>query len=336
MKSNARALAAGSWCRFSRYEIRHGYIRPARGARLRRYDPWKRWHKTRAVSRRSDDSVRGATPYRELLEMLNQLEYRSVGADSPEFRPAQVDMLAGPLTADSEQRILNWCASYGLLGILQHRLLQVVLPSKNGAQVEYRRISLGWAAVERVKGNPFTPILAPHAVVQPVRGVGLTAEPLSETYARFFPGVPAEARNTFVYPQPLTNAFWEMYAEPLQDFLSGARALMELLSAVQMQTSRKLRSLHELTTGGGLPIVIQGLVAPTGLAVRFRKNGRTELNWVGGSLLASLTMMMLQDLSFGRAVQCPCGQLLVSSAYQARYCSRRCRWRFEQRKHRKR
>ena len=336
VKSNARALATGSWWRFSRYEIRDGYIRPALGARLRRYDPWKRWLKTRAVSRRSDGSVRGATPYRELLELLNKLEYRSVGADSPEFTPAQVDMLAGPLTADSEQRILRWCARYGLLGILQHRLLQVVLSPRNDAQVEYRRISLGWAAVERARENPFTPILEPHAVVQPLRGVGLTAEPLSETWARFFPAVPAEARDTFAYPQPLTNSFWEMYAEPLQDFLSGARALMELLSAVQMQTTRKLRSLHELTTGGGLPIVIQGLVAPTGVAVRFRKNGRTELDWVGGSLLASLTMMMLQDLSFGRAVQCPCGQLLVSSAYQARYCSRRCRWRFEQRKHRKR
>ena len=161
VKSNARALATGSWWRFSRYEIRDGYIRPALGARLRRYDPWKRWLKTRAVSRRSDGSVRGATPYRELLELLNKLEYRSVGADSPEFTPAQVDMLAGPLTADSEQRILRWCARYGLLGILQHRLLQVVLSPRNDAQVEYRRISLGWAAVERVRENPFTPILEP-------------------------------------------------------------------------------------------------------------------------------------------------------------------------------
>ena len=135
-------------------------------------------------------SVRGATPYRELLELLNKLEYRSVGADSPEFTPAQVDMLAGPLTADSEQRILSWCARYGLLGILQHRLLQVVLSPRNDAQVEYRRISLGWAAVERARENPFTPILEPHAVVQPLRGVGLTAEPLSETWARFFPAVP--------------------------------------------------------------------------------------------------------------------------------------------------
>ena len=266
--------------------------------------------------------------------MLNKLEYRNVGADSPEFTPAQVDMLAGPLTAESERRILDWCVKYGLLGILQHRLFQVVLPARNGAQVEYSRTSIGWAVVERMRENPSTPILAPHAVVQPLRGVGLTVERLSETWARFFPGVQAEDQDTFAYPQPLTDSFCEMYAEPLQDFLSGVRALMEVLTATRLQTTRKLRALHELTTGRP-PIVIQGLVAPTGLAVRFRKGARIGLNWVGGSLLASLTMMMAEDLSIGRSVQCLCGQLFVSSAYQARYCSRRCRWRFEQRKHRK-
>jgi hypothetical protein len=267
--------------------------------------------------------------------MLNQLEYRKERAGSPEFTPAQVDILAGPLTEDSHQRILDWCARYGLLGILPHTVLQVVLSPKDGVQLQYVRMGIGWTAIEREEQNPSFPILAPYAVRQPLRGVGLAVEPLAKTWARFFPGVQAEDLDTFAYPQPLTDSFWKMYAEPLQDFLSGARALMGVLTAMQQQTTRKLRSLQELTTGGGLPIVTQGLVAPTGLAVRFPKSGRVGLNWVGGSLLASLTMMTLEDLSPGRSVQCPCGQLFVSSAYQARYCSRRCRWRFEQRKHRK-
>jgi hypothetical protein len=85
---------------------------------------------------------------------------------------------------------------------------------------------------------------------------------------------------------------------------------------------------------GGLPIMVNALTAPTGFAVSLRGSGRLEINWVGGSLLSSLTMMMLEDLSVARALQCPCGQLFVSSAYQARYCSRQCRWRFEQRRFR--
>jgi hypothetical protein len=195
-------------------------------------------------------------------------------------------------------------------------------------------MGIGWTVIEREERNPFLPILAPFAVVQPLRGVGLAVEPLSKTWARFFPGVSAEERDTFAYPQPLTDSFWKTYAEPLQDFLSGARALRELLTAIGLQTNRELRATHEFMTGG-LPTVINALAAPTGLAAPLRKSGRVGLNWVGGSLLASLTMMMLEDLSSGRAVQCPCGQLFVSSAYQARYCSRQCRWRFEQRSFRK-
>jgi hypothetical protein len=170
--------------------------------------------------------------------------------------------------------------------------------------------------------------------VQPLRGVGLSVEPLAQTWARFFPGVPTQEQNTFAYPQPLTDSFWKMYAEPVKDFLTGAHALQEVLIAIGLQTNQELRAIHEFMTGG-LPTVINALGAPSGLAAPLRQRGRVGLNWVGGSLLASFTMMMLEDLSSGRAVQCPCGQLFVSSAYQARYCSHRCRWRFEQRKHRR-
>jgi len=128
---------------------------------------------------------------------------------------------------------------------------------------------------------------------------------------------------------------WQLYAEPLEDFLSGARELQEVLTAMRVHRSPKLRTLHEIATGGGLPMMIQGMSAPTGIAALFRKSGGVKLNWVGGSLLASFAMMMLEDLSSGRALQCPCGQLFVSSAYQTRYCSPRRRWRFEQRKFRR-
>ena len=120
----------------------------------------------------------------------------------------------------------------------------------------------------------------------------------------------------------------------LEDFLSGARALLELFGAIRLQRDRTLRAIHAALTGG-LPIEIIALVAPVGLVAPLGKSGRPGLNWVGNSLLASLTMMLLEDLSEGRALQCPCGQLFVSHAYQARYCSRRCRWRLDQRELRK-
>ena len=146
----------------------------------------------RAVGRRSDSSVTGATPYRALLEMLNKLDTETSEPTHQSSRPPKWICSLVHLRRESERRILDWCVKYGLLGILQHRLFQVVLPARNGAQVEYSRTSIGWAVVERMRENPSTPILAPHAVVQPLRGVGLTVERLSETWARFFPGVQAE------------------------------------------------------------------------------------------------------------------------------------------------
>ena len=333
-KSKSRGLTAGRWWRWTRYELCNNYIRPARGARLRVYDPWKLWLKTRPVGRRSDQGDHGSTPYRALLAMLHKLEYRENADDPAEFTPAQVDMLIGPLTADSEQTILDWCAAYGLLGILPHRVLQVVLPAQAGSQLQYDRIGFGWVASAREARNPVRPIQEPKAIVQPLRGVGLSIEPLCETWMRFFPGVPVAERDTFAYPEPLTDLFWRTYAEPLEDFLSGAHALREVLTAIGLQRSPRLRAFHALSTGGP-QIVINALVAPAGLGARPRKTERVGLNWVGNSLLASLTMMLLEDLSKGRALQCPCGQLFVSQAYQARYCSRLCRWRFQQRDYRK-
>jgi hypothetical protein len=332
-KLKTRGLATGSWWRFSRYEIRDGYIKPAPEARLHRYDPWQLWARTRPVGRRSDNGDPGPTPYRALLEMLKALRYRDGGDGLPDFTPAQADMLAGALTEQSEQKILEWCARFGLLGILPHRVPQVALPPRNDIQLEYVRMGIGWKVVERERGNPSLPIIAPCAVVQPLGGLGLAIEPVATTWARFFPGVSMASHDRFSYPQPLTDSFWEMYAEPLGDFLSGARALQQVLSSMKVRGSRKLRALHGLAMGG-LPQLINALVAPTGLATPLHKSG-LGLNWVGGSLLASLTLMLLEDLSLGRALQCPCGQLFVSSAYQARYCSRRCRWRFEQRSFRK-
>jgi hypothetical protein len=81
-KPLSRSLAVGRWWRWSRYELRDGYIRPAPGVRLSVYDPWKRWLDNRPLGRRSDDG----TPYRALLNMLRSLEYRQNSGDEIELK----------------------------------------------------------------------------------------------------------------------------------------------------------------------------------------------------------------------------------------------------------
>jgi hypothetical protein len=334
MNSKSKELTSGRWWRWTRYEVRAGSICPAPDAKLRVYDPWQKWQETRPVGRRAYQANDAkATPYDALFNMLRQLAYeKGVEAD---FKPAETDMLVGPLTADSEQKILDWCHQYGLLGILPHRTLQVTLGEAAGAQTQYTRMGVGWMATERRQDNPFAPLIKPNAAMRSLQGIGVSSESLLVTWARFFPDVTPNECLIHQYPEPLTEEFWKLYAEPLQDFLSAARALKGILSAIYLSQSRgrKIRDHHAAVTGGLLPI-IDALVAPMGLGVQVNRNSRPSVHWVSTSLLSSLTTMLLEDLAKGTALRCPCGQLFVSNAYQARYHSKQCRWRFEKHKQR--
>ena len=103
----ARTSESGpaKWWRFSRYELRDGYLRPAPKARLEAYDPWAGYQAAR---------LKGKTepPYRALLALLDRL---SVAGGQPALNPMGRDAL------------LEWCADYGLLGLLPHRAQMMIL-----------------------------------------------------------------------------------------------------------------------------------------------------------------------------------------------------------------
>jgi hypothetical protein len=330
-------VAIGHWWRWTRYEISNGYIRPARGARLQVYDPWKVWLETRPRAKNSNQEKLRETPYQALLAVLGELRYRRPGDIPLDFTPRDLNLMLASLTTDSEEKILEWCARYGLLGVLPHRAVQVTLAPERGSQIQYAKIGAGWIATKRA--NERQSPVRPRAVLQPLRGTGAAAESLSVTWSRFFPDVPQDQRETFSYPEPLTKEFWTQYAEPLADFLSGTHALRELHQAIRLfqAQSAVVRRLGKLQAAlaGGPELMCEGLVAGVSIALQWSRSRQVHLKWVAGSLLASLTMMMLQDLSSGRALQCPgCGRPFVSGAYQARYCSVRCRWVVQKREYR--
>jgi hypothetical protein len=108
------------------------------------------------------------------------------------------------------------------------------------------------------------------------------------------------------------------------------RALSSLHQAVgrfqsKSRKARRLRTLQDVLTPRHL--VAQGLLAGIFLAPLWNRDRRLQLKWVPSSLLASLAAMMLEDLTYGLALECPgCGLPFVSGAYQAKFCSVRCRW----------
>jgi hypothetical protein len=328
-------LVTGGWWRWTRYEIRDGYIRPARGARLVFYDPRDIWLRTRPPAKSSNQREMKETPYQSLLRLLGELEYRRPGDAALDFTPAAVDFLFAPFTEESETKLLEWCAQYGLLGILLHRTVQVTLAPRTGLhQVQYTKIGSGWSTTE----IPITrqkPVSIPSTIVQPLRGAGAVVERLGITWGRFFPTVPALQREVFLYPSPLTEEFWNLYAEPVADFLSGMHALMGLHQAIRLfqSKSRKARRLQKLQDAlTPRHLVAEGLLAGVSQALQWNPDRRIRQKWVTSSLLASLATMMVEDLTNGRALLCgACGRPFVSGAYQARFCSVRCRWACQKR-----
>ena len=142
----------------------------------------------------------------------------------------------------------------------------------------------------------------------------LVFEPLCETWANFFPDVPSDRQETFVYPLPFSEAFWRSYAEPVWAFMNWYLALRTATTSVESESGR--HCLHALLDG------VTPSVGPNLSQI-----------WLCPSLLASIAMMAHLDQTQGRLTRlCECGKLFVSGAYQAGYCSGGCRLRYQKRR----
>ncbi len=194
--------------------------------------------------------------------------------------------------------------------------------------------------------------LKPGVFLEDLEGLEYRHESLSQTWARFFPDVPEDERETYPYPLPTDAHFWRQYAEPLDVFLDAAlrlrHAILELsewkdppqgefepgeLRDTIIEIRRPEEKLEPGWAGG---LDLNALVAGVSRRVEPAADGTIRERWVSPSLLATFAMMALQDLSEqGRVLQCAnCNKLFVTKAYQAAYCSKRCRNTAQKRKYR--
>lgn len=314
---------AGLWWRFDRYEFFQGFIRPARNARLIPYDPWAAYRQTRTNRKEL------TPPYVTLLHLLHELkkELRTRG-DSPGF------------TARGETALLRWCNQHGLLGVLLHRTHAVTLAPQNGdnGARQYVRAGFGWVWVTGGEAG------SPSVFLQDWGRHTISSEPLNSTWGTFFPQVPADAKDTYPYPLPATDEFWSIYAEPVSAFLEAASVLQDaaefLRAVVQKEGHRKphIKTAAEATDKEVASLAVghhllSSLISRVRPGVFVSDDGAFHQKWTAPSLLAYFAMQLLQDLTEGRLVQeCSapdCSQVFVSSAYQAAYCSTRCRNRVQ-------
>ena len=356
---NAGFGALGTWWRFDHYELRDGYVRPARSARLQSYDPWATYWEVRS----GRASGAGLAPYESLFELawIARLRLTDFGGDRA-------------LDNDTEQALLRWCSQWGLLGVASHETELATLAPRwitrpheiaaNSGPVPLARAyswgATGWEPKEDLLYQPYDPILEgvtgqegavvqaelwpddsapPHALTR-VLGEGTWAlRPLGEAWGPYFPDIPNEDRDNFAYPEPLSEQFWGMYAEPPIVILNLGVFLLETLRKVNpdyeegerfldlaMRTAEGDRRLYSLLAG------VQPALGDITADLHYRRAWRTK------SLLASFAMMAYLDITDDKRILV-CdedGRPFVSGAYQARYCSERCRRRAIKRAYRQR
>ncbi len=350
-----RQFWAGGWCRFSRYEIRDGAIRPARNADLSWYDPWE-------IYRISEKDKGTPPPYQSLLALVWSLGAVFVEAESR----WRFDCGAESLDLSEQNEILDWCSRFGLLGILPHTAISIQIPPRNSSpngrkQNEYVRVNGQW--IDRIGTQPYvsadgvtlfdlveafqsllfraqsrsgnTPDLGkvdelaqrshPVATISfldlDLDGPTLRTVPLSTVLSRYFPDF-KDAGDHFKCPRPLTREFWKIYSERVDDFLQTA---VTFLTAVE-----PIAGLHDI----GSLSWLESFLAPIGVSLSFDSTNQIQEQWVCPSLLSSFGRMAVQDLSAGMRVLCCacCGRPFVTSSYQTRYCSEQCGWRQRKRR----
>ncbi len=357
-----RPLNVGHWWRFSRYEIRGGYICPAPNARLSQYDPWTA-------------TEQKGRPFESLLKLMHGIDYDLEGTFvNSATGHGEVNMPA--LTPAATERILNWCARYGLLGIALQQMRALVLAPRWARSFTTKRLPRSWMGAElrhyvRTSGSWYggTSVGAhrngvtegdlvpsdlwssrwpkPGCYVDteyPVASTrhqgfeGLAVLPLRETWAHFTLGVPPGDEETYDYATPYSSRFWREYGEAVIDFLGAAQTLSRGLEALKVREQRAGIEVSPQVVRARGRRILDEFLAATNPVVLEEPEGNQRIVFRSPSLLGMMAVMAAEDVATGGSMQrCAnerCQTSFVTTSRRERYCSARCRSTAEQGKYR--
>jgi hypothetical protein len=104
------AMTSGHWWRFDRYILEDGYIKPHPEAVLTSYDPWAAFWESRQKGDKG-----GMSPYVSLASLVESLGGIHLLVDEI---TAKGKSLRRELDTRGTERLLAWCSSNGLLGLV--------------------------------------------------------------------------------------------------------------------------------------------------------------------------------------------------------------------------
>ena len=128
--------------------------------------------------------------------------------------------------------------------------------------------------------------------------------------------MPADARETFIYPPLLSGDFWRSYAEPVAQVWDALRVLQKVLVDIaQRQEHPKKAQLGRLAFEWleDLAGTVRPIVRPN------------SLEWAADTLLGALALEASMDITRVRWGTCErCGAFFTTRAWRRNYCSDSC------------
>ena len=379
----------GGWWKFTEYEIKNDFIQPAPGATLEWYEPWDLYHASKV-----NDAI--APPYQALLRLAVQLgtDYSvgewahakrlSDGTVVPRAGIGLTPMMEGDysiqvplkemnslrqlhrLKPDSARLLCDWCASYGLLGILPHAAEYVQLVPRWSSEPTDDRETFAKAVTHRRENGSWFSTIDPwwtmaDAPGRPGDAVGqeywqegpseegiarikgldaidighfnvfecsLSDDRIAQDWGAYFPSIPRCDLKAYLFPTPLTRPFWKLYSEPVEVFIEHILIFQQATEPLSLT-----KPTCDVVPAEVARQLLLGLLAPIGIDLQWDGQIPTE-RWVCPSLLSSFAKMAVQDLAAGaRILRCACcNGPFVTDKYQAQYCSKACGWRHRKRR----
>jgi len=313
------------WIRFSKYELRDGYIAPAESAARSTYAPFDEHAKLRSETNRLNGEP---TAYERLLDIAERSPFKDYHLSRKKRPPVDVSQEVIDL-------VLQWCSDFGLLGIMHHDCLLIrpygtrVVGKRISTQTEYVGSGGTWDTVTTIEKTGKAVYRDAKVIVCGVnRNDNDRPAEADFTWLRqsFFPqcdseyvqfGLPTKSGMQFLAlilgcGAAFDTWAWELYAERLVDFLQHAEALR-----LAVQWTRDDVSVFKPW--------MNSILRRTSLAVNADRRVVTQF----ASLFAALAATAAHEIADGfRTIRCSsCGALFATRAYQAKYCKQRCQWR---------
>jgi hypothetical protein len=327
----------GRWWRFSHYELRGSHIKPASDAVLQEYNPWDEYE---LATPKGKGGKRLNPPYLSLVEAAESrrildwcqghgllglffLDVRQVVLYPRwELRDPRVRAY-GPV---NESAMSQAWATYRMFIRKPTKWTQRTIQSSNN--VEALTLPADQKPVDGLVPREYWDKgwEEPGVLLQDPEFSIYFRQSLGDAFKDYFPDVPWEERETFQYPLPMTEGFWNQYSESVDHFLRLASAfcgiarILGSFKPIDEMTEAEKQETVKATSA------LQALASHTNPALYGRNNGTFFHQWVPTSLIASYAMMALLDAANGLIHVCGnCKCVFVSSAGRARYCSPRCR-----------